>query len=91
MYDLKYSSRFKKDLKLCAKRGYNLKKMEVVLDILASGKPIPEEYHDHPLAGSHKGPRDLYIEPDWVLIYKIEDNTVILLITTGTHSDLFKK
>lgn len=71
---LQYSSRFKKELKQCAKRGYDLKKMEVVLDILASGKTIPAEYHDHPLHNNWHGHRDLHITPDWVLIYKIEGN-----------------
>ena len=91
MYNLKYSSQFKKDLKQCAKRGCDLQKMETVLDILASGKPLPYEYHDHPLRNNWRGYRDLHIEPDWLLIYKIEGNTVILLAATGTHSDLFKK
>lgn len=86
MYILKPSSRFKKDYKLCVKRGFDISKLEAVLEILASGSPIPPEYHDHPLKGNFKGYRDLHIEPDWVLIYKIQDNEVILLTATGSHS-----
>lgn len=89
MYQIVYSSRFKKELKICARRGYDLNKMEVVLDILARGETIPQEYHDHPLHNNWHGFRDLHLEPDWLLIYKIEGNTVVLLAATGTHSDLF--
>ncbi|MBR1648139.1 MAG: type II toxin-antitoxin system YafQ family toxin [Alphaproteobacteria bacterium] len=91
MYVLKPSTQFKKDYKLCQKRGCNMAKMHAVFEILSSGKMIPAEYHDHPLGGKYKGYRDLHIEPDWVLIYKVEGNSIVLLTATGTHADLFKK
>ena len=58
-----------------------------MVDILASGKKLPQKYKDHPLKGKYKGYCDCHILPDWVLIYKVEDNDLILF-DTGTHSDL---
>ena len=87
---LKPSARFKKDYKLCKKRGYDMAKLQTVLAILASDSPIPPEYHDHPLKNNWLNHRDLHIEPDWLLIYKREEEAIILLAATGTHSDLFK-
>ena len=64
MRSFKYSSRFKRDYKLCKKRGRDMQKMQDILLILASGKTIPERYKDHPLKSSWKGYRDIHIEPD---------------------------
>ena len=69
-----------------------MNKLKAVLQILATGESIPPRYKDHPLQSNWKGYRDLHIEPDWILIYKIVDNTVVLLAATGTHARvLYKK
>ena len=81
-----YSTRFRRDYKLCRKQGKDMNKLKAVLQILATGEPIPPRYKDHPLQSNWKGYRDLHIEPDWILIYKIVDDTVVLLAATGTHA-----
>lgn len=89
-YNLVLTSMFKKDLKAIKKRGYNLCLLNDVVDILASGLALPEKYKDHSLIGNYKGCRECHITPDWLLIYEISDNELILYLTrTGTHSDLF--
>ncbi len=89
-YRIVQSGRFKKDLKVARKKGYNLNLLGVVIDTLAAGKTLPEKYQDHRLAGNFKGCRECHITPDWLLIYEIENNELILYLTrTGTHSDLF--
>lgn len=89
-YEVKYTSRFKKDYKLLKKRGYDMDKLFDVIDILREGKELPPEYKDHPLRGDYAGHRDCHIEPDWVLIYfKNETKLVLSMTRTGTHSDLF--
>lgn len=90
MREFKYSARFKRDYKLCKKRGRDMQKMQYILSILALGETIPERYKDHPLKSNWKGYRDIHIEPDWILIYKLE-GAVILLAATGTHSDILEK
>ena len=89
-YQIEMSSRFKKDYKLAKKRGYNMSLQKEVIEILASGEELPEKYSDHPLSGDYKGSRECHIEPDWLLIYRIEKDLLVLGLTrTGTHSDLF--
>lgn len=89
-YYIERSSRFKKDFKTIKKRGYDIKLLEEVVRILAKGEPLPEQYLDHALKGKYKGFRECHITPDWLLIYEISDNTLVLYLTrTGTHSDLF--
>ena len=90
MLDILYSTKFKKDYKNIIKRGYNLKLLENVLEILCNEQPLPPKYKDHSLSGDYQGHRECHIMPDWLLIYKINNNTLILTLTrTGTHSDLF--
>jgi mRNA interferase YafQ len=73
------------------KRGKNMKKLVNVLDLLASGKTLPSKYKDHQLTGNLSDFRECHIEPDWLLIYQIFENELILSATaTGSHSDLFK-
>lgn len=86
----KYSGRFKRDYKLCQKQGRDMNKLHAVLKILASGELIPAKYKDHALSGNWKGYRDLHIEPDWLLLYKLEDDAIILLAATGSHSKVLK-
>ncbi len=82
------SGRFKKDMKRAVKRGKDLRKLTAILDLLLAGKALPPKCHDHPLRGDWNGWRDLHIEPDWLLIYRVLDDR-IELAATGTHSDLF--
>jgi mRNA interferase YafQ len=83
------TSRFKKDVKLAARRGRDLSKLKTVLDLLIDGAPLPPQLRDHPLRGDWHGSRDCHVEPDWVLIYTLEANHV-RFERTGTHSDLFE-
>lgn len=90
MLKIRYSSRFKKDYKTIVKRGYDIKLLEEVLNILIQDKILPQKYLDHPLAGDYAKHRECHITPDWLLIYKIENDILTLSLTrTGTHSDLF--
>lgn len=89
-YIIEMSSKFKKDYKLIKKRGYDLSLLKEVIDILANGEKLPERYHDHNLSGEYSGCRECHILPDWLLVYRIEKDLLILGLTrTGTHSDLF--
>ena len=92
MLTLHTTSQFRKDYKLAKKRGYNLSLLEEVLDTLLEGKTLDAKYHDHALTGNYLGFRECHILPDWLLIYAIDNGTLILTASrTGTHSDLFKK
>ena len=89
-YDVKYTSRFKKDYKRLKKRGWDMDKLLDVIDILRNGGELPPQYKDHPLHGDYEGHRDCHIEPDWILIYFKSESTLVLSMTrTGTHSDVF--
>jgi mRNA interferase YafQ len=73
-----------------AKRGANMDLLDEVVTLLRERKPLPEKYEDHPLTGNWSGYRDCHIQPDWLLIYRVEENVLILSLTrTGSHSDLF--
>jgi mRNA interferase YafQ len=90
MLTIKYQSAFKKDYKRIVKRGYDVRRLERVIDILASGNELPEEYKDHDLIGNYSGCRECHIAPDWLLVYEINNTELLLILTrTGTHSDLF--
>ena len=90
MLKVRYSSKFKKDFKIIIKRGYNISPFEEVLNLLREEKPLPERYNDHSLKGDFTGHRECHITPDWLLIYKKENDMITLSLTrTGTHSDLF--
>jgi len=90
MLKIRYSSRFKKDYKVIVKRGYDIILLKEILSLLAQEKTLPQKYLDHPLIGDYAGHRECHITPDWLLIYKIEKDILILSLTrTGTHSDLF--
>ena len=90
MLELKQTSQFRKDLRRMAKRGVNMELLDEVVLLLRERKPLPEKYEDHPLTGNWSGYRDCHIQPDWLLIYRVEENVLILSLTrTGTHSDLF--
>ena len=86
MRTFNYSKRFRRDYALCKKQGKDMHKLHAVLRTLESGDIIPPQYKNHPLKNSWIGYRDLHIEPDWILIYKIQKDEIILLAATGTHS-----
>ncbi len=85
-----YSGQFKRDVKLAEKRGKDMKKLRHVIGLLLTGEPLPRELGDHPLQGTWKPRRDLHIEPDWLLIYRV-DGEAVRFERTGTHADLFSK
>ena len=90
MLKIRYTAKFKKDFKIIQKRGYNIKLMEEVISLLCKEIKLPEKYKDHSLGGNYSEFRECHITPDWILIYKIEKDRLILTLTrTGTHSDLF--
>ncbi len=90
MLDLVTTTQFRKDLKRIRKRGYDLSKLDDVLQILLSEESLQEKYHDHDLTGDYKGFRECHIEPDWLLVYAVDKEKIILTASrTGTHSDLF--
>ena len=88
MRSLVRGAQFRRDVKLAERRGKDMSKLREVILLLAEGKPLPPRYKDHPLSGEWKHYRDCHIEPDWLLIYKIEGDD-LYLVRTGTHSDLF--
>lgn len=91
MYDLEYSGQFKKDLKLMNKRGVNLNDFRKVLDYLIIEGQVPISYKPHILSGKYKGVWECHINPDWLLIYDINNSIkLVRLVRTGSHSDLFK-
>ena len=90
MLFLKTTTKFNKDLKLIKKRGYNIKKLEKIVNKLLNQEILEEKYKDHKLIGDYEGCRECHIEPDWLLIYYIENDILTLTLSrTGTHSDLF--
>lgn len=91
-YDVKTTTQFKKDYKLAMKRGLKISLLEDLVSAIAMGETLPEKNKDHALSGNWAGHRECHILPDWLLVYRIEDNVLVLtLARTGTHSDLFGK
>lgn len=92
VYGVSMSSQFKKDLKKVVKQRKDLIKLEKVITYIALAKPLPEKYHNHQLSGNYAGCFECHIEPDWLLIYRIDNNVLILyLLRTGSHSELLDK
>jgi len=90
MYAVKPTTKFQKDLKRIQKRGYDISLLTEVIKRLAAGEQLPEKNKDHALSGNFVGCRECHITPDWLLIYEIADDKLILYLTrTGMHSDLF--
>jgi mRNA interferase YafQ len=83
-------TQYRRDLKRCEKRGKPMEKMRQVILLLLSGEPLPVRYRDHALSGDWIGHRDCHVDPDWLLIYKV-DSESLYLVRTGSHSDLFSK
>ena len=89
-YRIRRTSQFKKDYKCAIKRGWAIEKLDKCIELLAKDGFLPPEYYDHPLIGDKKGMRECHIEPDWLLVYEIDHGILVLVLTsTGTHSDLF--
>ncbi len=89
-YEVKFTSQFNKDFKKIKRRNLDLVQLFQVIEMLAEGTRLPAEYRDHPLNGDYKGARECHIKPDWLLIYRVFDDTIVLELTrTGSHSDLF--
>ena len=90
MYNIKPTVKFQKDLKRIKKRGYDISLLTDVLKKLAAGKALPKKNRDHQLSGDYIGCRECHIAPDWLLIYEVDEEELILYPTrTGSHSDLF--
>ncbi len=90
MLTIRYQTAFKKDYKRIKKRGYKMKRLETVIEILAEGRELPLVHKDHELIGDFVGCRECHVESDWLLIYeRNEEGLVLYLLRTGTHSDLF--
>ena len=89
LYEIKQTTQFKKDYRLAIKRGQKLSLLEDIVLLLADGKELPSKNHDHALVGNWTGFRECHITPDWLLIYKIDEEILVLTLTRiGTHSDL---
>ena len=91
-YLVKVTLQFKKDYKLAVKRGLKISLLDEVVTMLSQGESLPEKYRDHALIGNWFGHRECHILPDWLLIYRIENNVLVLTLSrTGSHSDLLVK
>lgn len=91
-YEVIFTNQFKKDLKLAKKQGKTLSKLLTVIELLANGETLDMKYRDHALTGDYSGTRECHIEPDWLLVYEIRNNVLILVLyRLGSHSELFKK
>lgn len=90
MYNIVPTGKFKKDLKIAVKRGYDTRLIDDVVTKLANGEVLEPKYKDHSLSGNYIGKRECHITPDWLLIYEYDNDNLFLYLTrTGTHSDLF--
>ena len=90
MYNLRFTNRIQRNIKLMKKRGKDLEKLKTALNLLQQGIELPAKYKDHALTGNYIGCKECHIEPDWLLVYEIiNEELIILLLTTGSHSDLF--
>ena len=90
MYEIRRSGAFKKDIKIMLKRKKNIEKIKFVITQLESGTLLASKFKDHKLVGNWYNHRECHIEPDWLLIYRV-NGMVLELVRTGTHSDLFNK
>jgi mRNA interferase YafQ len=89
MRTIRRTSQFKRDVKQMQGRGKDLGRLKEVLESLVKGEKLSQKYRDHVLVGQYKGTRECHIEPDWLLIYELAESEVVL-IRTGSHSDLFR-
>ncbi len=91
MYQVKFTTAFKKSYKLMKKRGLDIALLDEVIDLLRQGRQLDAKYKDHALSGNFSGFRECHIKPDWLLVYLIENDVLVLtLVDTGSHADIFK-
>lgn len=89
-YEVKFTNQFKRDLKLAKKQGKDIDKLFEVISTIAEGKKLDSKYRDHNLSGDYAGCRECHVEPDWLLVYEVMDNVLVLMVyRVGTHSELF--
>ena len=89
-YHIKFTNVYKKSYKRAKKRGLNLKLLDDVVEALGQGHKLDAKYRNHALHGNGEGFRECHIQPDWLLIYLVENDVLTLtLVETGTHSDIF--
>lgn len=89
-YEIIYTNQFKRDLKKAKKQNKNLDRLFEVVEKLANGEILEAKYRDHALIGNYKDSRECHIEPDWLLIYEIKNETLVLMLSrVGSHSELF--
>jgi mRNA interferase YafQ len=90
--DIVWTAQFKKDYKLALKRGLDINLLDDIIRLLAKGESLPEKNRDHMLSGSWAGHRECHIQSDWLLVYRMENDVLLLILSrTGSHSDLFSK
>lgn len=90
MYSVRYTAQFKKDLKLCVKRGLDIDLIRTAITILTESGKLPQSYKPHVLHGKRAGQWECHIKPDWLMVWEQSDEELtILMLNTGTHSDLF--
>ncbi len=91
-YTVKFTAQFKKDLKLAKRQGKNLDRLFEAVGILADGDVLDASFRDHALSGKYEGARECHIEPDWLLVYELVDDVLVLMLyRIGSHSELFRK
>ena len=89
-YEIKNTTQFKKDYKLAKRRGLDINLLKGIITKLANGEVLAPKHKDHPLSGDWVGNRECHIQPDWLLVYRYDNDVLVLALSrTGTHSDLF--
>ena len=89
-YEIRFTTQFKRDLKRAKKQGKDIESLFTVIETLANGEPLAAKYRSHDLTGNYKGCRECHIDPDWLLIYEIDNGTLVLMLyRTGSHAELF--
>jgi len=89
-FEVKFTNQFKKDLKLAKKQGKDIERLYAVIEKLTDEEPLEQKYRDHELSGNFKGCRECHVEPDWLLIYEVMDEVLVLMLyRVGSHSTLF--
>ena len=90
-YTIKFTSQFKKDMRLAKKQNRDIEKLFEIVNILANGHALEAKYRDHELSGNYKGVRECHVEPDWLLVYEIRNEVLVLMLyRLGSHAELFR-
>ncbi len=89
MYEIRYASRFRRDVKRCASRGLDMGLLREAVDILSHSGILPRRFKPHKLSGKFRGVMECHLRPDWLLVWQIRGN-VLILLATGTHTDIFE-